>query len=414
MRYLSFALLMSLIVLAAACAPASTPVAPLPAPTLATTPAPVTTAAPATLTLWLPDWMVLEDQPGQEALQQVITTFEAEHGVQIVIIPRLPRGPNGLLDSLQKTKPVAPSLLPDIIALPFEDIPIAAENDLLQPLQNLLPDTLQADLYPFAQQVAMQQDVWMSIPFAADFEHLAFQPAALSDPPVNWDIILSSDARYAFPYGGSESVWTDALLIHYLSAVPEGTDPDRNSQALMRMLTFYEEAYRQGQIDPLGAQTASVRDTWDQALQGATPMAETSASLWLAQQDSATFLRFGPTPTYNSQGLYLMHGWAYAIITADETRQTLAAQLLQALLTPQELATWSQQAHVLPPHSSALARWPDHDFHRFVAEAMTQGFLMPDFAHDRDMARSIHQAVTAVLSGQMTAEGALNQAMSGW
>jgi len=69
---------------------------------------------------------------------------------------------------------------------------------------------------------------------------------------------------------------------------------------------------------------------------------------------------------------------------------------------------------VLPTRRTAMMQWPVDDFHRFASEALEQGFLQPDFTQDKDMARSVHQAVLAVLTGQMTAEEAWNQAVLGW
>ncbi len=414
---LRFLLILLMAILPVACTPAGAPtatVAPTPQATLPlVTPQP-STPEPITLTVWLPDWMALEESPGHEALMEIVQAFEAEQGVRVRIVPKLPRGPGGLLDWLEKTQPVAPSLLPDIIALPFQDIPVAAQADLLQPLTPLLPEDLQGDLYPFAQQASRVEDEWMSAPFAADFEHLAFQPAALSEPPATWEVILSSNASYLFPFGGAEASWTDAVLIHYLSAVPNGEDPLRNREALRTLLDFYEAAYRRGLIDPAGAQTNNPRDTWESALQGNKPMAETTASLWLAQQGQAAFLRFGPTPTQDGHGRYLMHGWAYAIVTADEARQNLAVQLLDDLMATESLAQWSHEAHVLPTRRTSLMQWPADDFHSFASEALEKGFLQPEFSKDKEMARSVHQAVLAVLTGQMTAEEAWNQAVLGW
>ena len=412
---LLFALLIAIIL--TACAPGDAPTATVtPSPS---EPQPSVTVQPATpepveLTLWLPDWMALEESAGHEALMAMVTIFEKEQGVRVTIVPKRPRGPGGLLDWLQKTQPVAPSLLPDIIALPFQDIPAAARADLLQPLSPLFPEDLQGDLYPFAQEASMADEAWMSLPFAADFEHLAFQPAALSEPPATWDVILTSNVPYLFPYGGAESAWTDAIILHYLSATPNGEDPVRNRKALRSLLEFYEAAYRGGLVDPMGAQITHPKDAWESALQGSAPLAETTASLWLAQQGQAAFLRFGPTPTRDGKGRYLMHGWAYAIVTADETRQNLAVQLISDLMATDSLARWSYQAHVLPARRTSLMQWPANDFHNFAFEAMEKGFLQPAFTQDKEMARSVHQAVLAVLTGQMTAKEAWDQAVAGW
>lgn len=414
MKHLPLFLLLILVALLAACAPASSP-APTstPAPTPAATAAPVT-PAPATLTLWLPDWMALPDAPGYGALTEIITTFEQEKDVSVIIAPKLPRGQGGLLDALRKTKPVAPSVLPDVIALPFQDISQATKEDLLQPVAGLFDPQLQDDLYPFAQQASNVEGNWMALPFAADFEHLSFQPAALSEPPISWDILLASEGRYAFPVGGSDSAWTDVLLLHYLSAVPAGESPKRNKTALRQQLDFYEALYQRGLVNDAILQSNTPADSWKQALKGDAAMAETTANLWLGHHNEATFLRFGPTPAKDGQSRYLIHGWAYALITADETHQALAVDLINRLMAAPALADWSNRAFMLPTRRSSLQQWPADDYRSFASEALEKGFLMPDFTQDEILTRSVHQAAHAVLSGEMTAEDAWNQAISDW
>jgi len=408
-------LLPLLALLMMACTPASVTPEPTPSPTPEPTPIVIpATPTPATLTLWLPDWMILDDAPGRDALMSIIAQFEQEKGVQVEIVPKLPRGEGGLLDALRKTKPIAPSVLPDIIVLPLQDVQPAADEALLQPLDGLFSESVVDDYYPFARQAGQVNGAWMAMPFAASFEHLAFQPAALSEPPVNWDIILSSATHYSFPAGGADSLWTDALLLHYLSAVPAGEAPERNKQALRTLLDFYEGLFRGGFVDASILQISSPRGTWEQALQGETPLAETTANLWLSQRAEATFLRFGPTPTHDGQARYIIHGWAYALITADETHQTLATELINRLIATPALADWSLQSHVLPARSTALLNWPEDDFRGFANEALEKGILTPAFTHDEVMVRSLHQAARAVLGGEMNADQAWRQAIADW
>jgi len=414
MKHPPLFLLLILIALLAACAPASSPAPTFtPAPTPVATAAPVT-PAPVTLTLWLPDWMALPDAPGYGALTEIITTFEQEKDVSVIIVPKLPRGDGGLLDALRKTKPVAPSVLPDVIALPFQDIPPATEEDLLQPLGGLFSAQIQDDFYPFAQKASNVEDAWMALPFAADFEHLSFQPAALSEPPVSWDIVLASGGQYAFPVGGPDSAWTDALLLHYLSAVPAGESPKRNKKALRQQLDFYEALQQRGLVNDAILQSNTPTDSWKQALKGDAALAETTAHLWLAHHTEATFLRFGPTPAGDSQSRYLIHGWAYSLITADEIHQALAVDLINRMIAAPALSDWSNQAYMLPTRRASLQQWPADDYRRFAGEALEQGFLMPDFTQDETMTRSLHQAARAALSGEMTAEEAWNQAIADW
>jgi ABC-type glycerol-3-phosphate transport system substrate-binding protein len=358
--------------------------------------------------------MALPEAPGYDALQETITAFEEEKGVMVNVIVKLPSGEEGILNWLRKTKPAAPSVLPDVVALPLSDIATAADEDLLQPMDPWLSQQLMDDYYPFAQQAGTAREAWVAMPFAANFEHLAFQPAALSEPPVSWDIVLASSTQYSFPVGGPESMWTDAVLLHYLSTIPDGESPERNEKALRRQLDFYENLFRGGFIDESILQISHPEGTWEQVLKGTVALGETTSNLWLAQKEEATLLRFGPTPPEDGEGRYIIHGWAYALITADETRQNLAMELIARLIDTQTLSDWSIQAQVLPARRSSLALWPANEFRSFSNEAMEKGFLMPLFTQDKEMARAVHQAARAVLGGEMSADEAWRLAISEW
>lgn len=271
------------------------------------------------------------------------------------------------------------------------------------------------DLYPFAQESARSQEVWHSVPFTADFEHLAFQPSALSDLPLNWSTILESQATYAFPAGGPEATLTDALLLHYLSAIGEAGDSIRDEEALRLTLEFYEVLAANDLIDGHTLQASHPDDTWPRALQGDTVLAHTSAHLWLRDQDQATTLRYGPVPTADSKPRYIPHGWTYAIVTADPGDQALAAQLIERLVATDTLGIWSQAAKRLPATRSALTLWTESDFTLFAAEALEvasrRPLLMLD---DVDFTRAVHHAMLEVLSGDTDAITATNTAVEDW
>ncbi len=391
----------------------TTPLPSVPTPTVA--PAPVVTPKPLDLTIWLPEWMLNENSDATQIIEETIWDFSAEYGVDVEIIIKPATGPSGLYDYLEKTYPVAPAVLPDLIALPFSDVELAAEKGFLQPFGDLLPVDELADLYPFALDVARNEDTWLSAPFTADFEHLAFQPSALSDLPLNWSVVLESGVSYAFPAGGSEARLTDALLVHYLSAVGENGNPDRNEQALRETLAFYETIAGGGLLDDSSLQAKDPTVTWPRALQGSAELAHTTAHLWSRDKNQATTLRFGPVPTADSTPRYIPDGWAYGIVTADPQRQALAAQLIDRLVTPDTLGAWSLAANRLPTHRAALALWPEDDFTLFAAEALevaSRDALI--LLLDINLTRSLHTAMLDVLSGATDAETATSKAVEDW
>ena len=409
--------LASILIMVAGCASApatATPSIPEPTATPTSAPNPPATLTPTSLSLWLPDWMAFDTTGAGTVLQEIIDAFSAEQGVTINIVAKPPRGEGGLLDFLAKSYPVAPGILPDVIALPLTDASIAAAGGYLQPIDPLLDPALQQDVYSFAPTIARSGDAWYAIPFVVDFEHLAFQPSALSDPPVDWRIVLDSRATYAFPAGGPDAILTDALVVHYLSALGATDAAPRNEEALRQTLQFYETARVRRIIDSSTLQASQAEATWTRAVQGDVVMAHTTASLWLAAPEQVTTLRFGPIPTADSTPRYLIRGWAYAIVTADEQRQALSARLIETLMEPSNLARWSQAAHQLPARPSALAQWPATSYTAFASEALGAGIRPPDWVNDPTLARSLHRAMLDVLSGAATSDAATLAATGSW
>ncbi|MCO6450390.1 MAG: extracellular solute-binding protein [Caldilineales bacterium] len=414
MRKLILALLFGLLVAAcSAPAPPATPATEAATPTPTIPPNPPPTSQPARLTLWLPDWMVLDTPEATDALQGTIDAFTAESGVTVDVIAKPPRGEGGLLDFLAASYPVAPGILPDVIALPFTDAELAADADYLQPLNSLLSSELQDDLFPFAQDIARRGEARLAIPFAANFEHLGFQLSAVSEPPVDWQVVLDSGVTYAFPAGGNEAVLTDALLVHYLSSLGAETNP-RNEQALRRTLTFYDEARKRGLIDVSTTRSDNAAATWQRVLQGQVEMAHTASDLWLGDREQATILRFGPIPTADSTPRAIARGWAYAIVTADEERQALSANLIERLMAPEALAEWSVTAERLPTRRAALARWPGGNYTLFAGETLESATRPPDWAADTVLVRSLHRAMIDILNGATDIESAVRTAVESW
>ena len=393
--------------------PPATPVIESITPTPTTAPNPAPTTQPTRLILWLPDWMVLDSAESSAALQDTIDAFSAETGVSVDVIPKLPRGEGGLLDFLAASYPVAPGILPDIIALPLTDAEIAADSDYLQPLNSLLSSDLQKDLFPFAQTIARRGEALLAIPFVANFEHLGFQLSAVSEPPVDWQVVLDTGVTYAFPAGGNEAVLTDALLVHYLSALGNETDP-RNEQALRRTLDFYDQARKLGLIDFSTIRADNAAATWQRALQGEVEMAHTESNLWLADREQARILRFGPIPTADGTPRAIARGWAYAIVTADEERQALSANLIERLMAPDALAAWSLAAERLPTRRAALAQWPTDNYTLFATETLESAVRPPAWAYDTVLIRSLHKAMTDILSGTTDVDSAVAQAVASW
>src|SRR5512139_3221972 len=171
------------LLLAAACQ--ATPGSATPTTPTHTPAAPVATPQPLpptsepdtliTLTLWLPTrFLSAEDNAAYQILQRQLDEFaQTPNGTPSQIIVKQDRGLGGLLDLLRTASPVAPAVLPDIIALDAADLETAARSGLIQPIGPLLPAELIDDLYPFARDLGSYNGELYGVVYSADLEHVA-------------------------------------------------------------------------------------------------------------------------------------------------------------------------------------------------------------------------------------------------
>jgi len=323
-------------------------------------------------------------------------------------------GEAGITAFLSSAAAVAPTIVPDVVALPLSDVADAAAQGLIRPLDGALPDGWQEDLFPFARASAQVAGRWFGVPFVVYFEHLAFQPTLLSDPPLGWNIVLNNKAVYAFPTGSGTDILADGPVIHYLSAVPPGEAPERNVKALELTLAFYEAARTAGLMDSRSLQAATAAVTWQEALQGTVGLAHTTSTLWLRDRGQAATLRFGPIPTADSKPRHLGRGWAYAIVTDDPERRRLAALLIAALTDLDFLTLWTQAVHQLPADRRVLERWPMDGYLLFANEALTAAIPPPVWLDDTHFAQALRRAMMDVLAGVSSAEAAKRAAVDSW
>jgi len=263
----------------AACTSATATPAPTPAPTPSLTvstaqPLPPTAVpdTPITLTLWLPTRFAQQDDsnPAYQVLQRQLDDFASSaDGTQSQIVIKQDRGPGGLLDLLRTASPVAPGVLPDVIALEAVDLETAARAGLLKPIGSQLPADLTDDLFPFARNLGTLNGELYGLVYSADIEHLAGNQLAGNSAtplPPTWSALLDEPRRYLFVVGGPGGGVSDAVVVHYLSAGGTFTDsngqPALDEQAVQTLLETYLEAQTKGILPGNLTQFNNASDIW--------------------------------------------------------------------------------------------------------------------------------------------------------
>ena len=446
-RFRPPALLIALaVVLLAACAPESLPpetltaTATAPSPTAAVSTArpptpslaaltPATPARrPVTLTWWTPDFLSPQAAPQVKALLEAqLADFERTYAgqVQVDVVPKMPYGKGGLLDLLRTAQPVAPSILPDLVALDVFELEQAVSSGLLQPLDASLAQEALEPLYPFARSAGMFQNQLFAVQYLADLEHIVFLSNIISEPPQTWDDLLRSSATpYLFPAGVPQPGKTTSRfrtlqcveLSHYLSA---GAALNRSTRQLaleetplLRLLTFYKTAADAGLLPPNAVEINSTDVVWDLFVQGRIPLAQVTARQYLTEGRSAGAAGFAATPGWNGPATPIAAGWALAIVATDPQRQQLAADLIAWLLEAERGGAVARATGWLPTSPAALATWGEQTYYAFLDQQLSKAVSPPAGPEYAQASAQLHKAVIAVLSDGISPRDATNAALS--
>lgn len=382
-----------------------------PTPTQIGQPAPIETLSPTltpqpngpiTLTLWVPPaYTPGEASPAQKILTQQLQSIDTH----VQVLTKNDHGAGGLLDLLTAASPVAPSILPDVIALDTADLEAAARSGLLQPIDDLLPIDLAADLYPFARDLGSIDGKVYGVIYSADLEHLVINTNAIKSPPTKWSDLTTQ--RYVFALHDGSSGVSDAVLSQYLAA--GGTLQDANQQpaldqaALAKLLELYRQAQRGNNLSNNIFDLNNDTIVWTAFIGSNAALANVRASTYLSVARALPALQFAALPAIDQPAPPIARGWALAIVTREPRRRVAAMKLIAALLSPDRSGAWTQAAKVLPGRVSALAQWDQtNPYTRFIGDQLQRAIAAPSTAIMNIVGPALRTAIDDVLSNRAT------------
>jgi ABC-type glycerol-3-phosphate transport system substrate-binding protein len=141
-------------------------------------------------------------------------------------------------------------------------------------------------------------------------------------------------------------------------------------------------------------------ESWDAYLNGNALIAHVGAALYLGGRDELLNTAVAPTPGPQKAAPPLVSGWHWTITASDPSRQQLAAELLNWLMSAENLGVWSYSSRWLPALDEALAVWPtDDEYIQFAREQLLIAVPHPDDAYNQIVQPKLTQAVRDVLLG---------------
>ncbi|UCF59801.1 MAG: extracellular solute-binding protein [Anaerolineaceae bacterium] len=356
------------------------------------------------LTIWLtPTFAPDPSTPAGSLLEERLLAFqEANPGIVVTVRIKAAQGPGGLLETLLAAYDVAPSVLPDLIAMDPIALNSAALKGLLIPLDGLVTQPNAPEWYDHAISTTNDLGSFFGLTFASDAEVLAYKTDRYPEAPSTWSDLLASSAKFSFPAGDPNAAFT---LFQYMALDGQLYDdsgmPTLDPVLLNDVFTFYHSANVSGVLPQSIFQHLSAADSYDSLKLGLVSSAVAPLSSYLTEGNSETIAAI-PLPSRTQPGISPAENWSWAIVTSDPIRQSMVAELIMWLTEPEFLGPWTYALGMLPPTTSSLALWPEDVEAALVSSLVTVAQSRPTAEELATFGPILHSALEAVMLGGVT------------
>lgn len=363
--------------------------------------------------VWFPESLAPSDKPDVATLlNDQLNGFIAEQDDRITIEFRLRRygDVGGILSTLRTANKVAPGALPDVTLVRREDLANLIQEGIVMPLEGHLSSRVIGDLFPPALQMGRVQNQIYGLAYVVDVNILAFYGD--DNQPKTWifDAILQSDAFWNFPAGRTTGL-SNVLFLQYVAAGGSFADDGTlgfNPDALLTVLTFYERAYRANLIDESMLNFTTTGDYMRSLTSGDLRAGVINASTYLAERTDDRSLLASAIPTADGTPITLMNGWLWIVTAKTADKQATAYRFIEWMMGNSRQAAYAQLVNLLPSQRGALMQMElSRADSTLFADLLNNAVLIPPDNNTSAVARAIQTAFINVISGDMTAEQAV-------
>ena len=362
-------------------------------------PEPEPTATPYSgIVLWVPpEFDPGSGTPAGELLSQRLQEFARRNGgVRVLVRVKATSGPGGLLESLSASAAAAPDALPGVVALSRADLEVAALRGLVLPLDGVSSVIDEADWFDYARQLAMVQGATFALPFAGDALVLAYRPANVAVPPVDWPAAFRISQPLAFPAGDAQAMFVLSL---YNSVGGEVEDAQRRPmlqpERLSQVLQLLADGEERGIFPYWLSQYETSGQVWQAYREGRVNALVTWVSNYLTNlpPDTAAV----PLPRMADSSLTLATGWGWAVADPIPERRVLSIKLAEFLAQGDFLAGWTEAAGYLPTRPSTLATWSNQSLKTLLSPVAISAQARPTVDQLSSLGPVLKEATLKVL-----------------
>ena len=328
---------------------------------------PTATPAAVYLKVWIPADVAVRTEAGTQTIADQLNEFTAQNPeVVLQVEQKRVLGEGGILSYLRTGRNVAPSVLPDLIAIPTDLLPSSANENLIFPIDDRLDPAFLDELFPPAIAMAQPDESVLGYPFALTWSpHLVYNSNALTRTlPLTWDqLIVDPEHSMVIAAGGEDGAML--ALQFYLDAggtvQNEQGQPELQVEPLTVALEALQRAGENGVLVSQSSSLSTINQSWQLFLGGGANIVRTRSDHFLGENTSGLPIEFTVTPGIDRPLTPVVGGWAWAISTSDPARQEAAFALLADLVEPANQGQWSQDSNILPARRVAFAMWAVND-----------------------------------------------------
>jgi len=351
------------------------------------------------LRVWLPPRFDPDaGTPSADLLKQRLADFENEHpGVKIEVRIKPEDGNNDLLHSLSLTNVAATSVAPDLIALSYSDMGVAAQMGLIHPIDGLTTLLQDPDWYTVAREMGHVQSSEFGLPFAEDAQVIVYRPAVFSEIPSSWNSILNSGNQMVFPVSDPNSYFSLSL---YMSENNQLADTQGvltlDEETLIKVLSFHKLALETGLVPPLVKDYQTDQQTMPMFYGGDAGI----AVIWVSSDLGIKSGNYIPVFGLNDAPYSLADGWVWSLAGSDAEKQPLAVELATYLVDSDYMALWTNSSGYLPTRPQALDGWDDASLKESINVVLQSAHPVPSDRVLMEVSPLMQQALIRIFNGE--------------
>lgn len=362
------------------------------------------------LVIWVPPQFDA-NKPGASGrlLRERLDAFAAAHpGVTVEVRVKQLRGPGSLLESLAATSAAAPLRLPSLIALPRQDLEVAALKGLIFPVDGVTTVLQEEDWYPYARQSASVQNSNFGLPFAGDALLLMQRPAKTGGAIQSWYSISSTGLPLAFPAADPQALLTLNLYLSVGGKIQdEEGRPMLEQKPLIRVLEMLAAGAGSGVYPYWLMQYQTYEQVKDTYREQRVPWAVAWSADFFANPSFDTSP--APLPRLGETEINLANAWIWCIPEPEPERHILSGQLADFLVDSEFMGAWTAATGYLPTRPNALQAWPNQSFRETAGQIADFAISLPSYDLMGSLGPVLEEATTTVLKLQTTpAQAAAN------